>query len=182
MLALAKKKTQWMEDLYLAMKFAWQMLSKNCTENTPTTGRLLNSTSILNSFRKLQLFRQWDKGMDIHHKDETSYTTQYQEGILKYVENQYCAKHRRLSVIKPKSIHSNNLFPSAIASGSSESLFETYHSSSDDEGYLMPENMAEMTAGLSNFAARLFTASRLYLNSPPESPKNWGQVDPNLND
>jgi len=26
------------------------------------------------------------------------------------------------------------------------------------------------------------TATRLYLNSPPESPQNWGQVNPNVND
>jgi hypothetical protein len=26
------------------------------------------------------------------------------------------------------------------------------------------------------------TAARLYLNSPPEAPKNWGQINPNLND
>jgi len=28
----------------------------------------------------------------------------------------------------------------------------------------------------------MLTATRLYLNSPPEAPKNWRQVDPNLND
>jgi hypothetical protein len=26
------------------------------------------------------------------------------------------------------------------------------------------------------------TATRLYFNSPPEAPKNWGQINPNLND
>jgi len=36
----------------------------------------------------------WDKGMDINLEDETSYTTQYQEAFLKYVENEYCAKHQ----------------------------------------------------------------------------------------
>jgi hypothetical protein len=25
-------------------------------------------------------------------------------------------------------------------------------------------------------------AARLYLNSPPELPQNWGQINPNLND
>jgi hypothetical protein len=34
----------------------------------------------------------------------------------------------------------------------------------------------------SNHAARLLTATRLCLNSPPEAPKNWGQINPNLND
>jgi len=40
----------------------------------------------------------------------------------------------------------------------------------------------ETTPGRSNRAARLLTTARLYLNSPPEAPKNWGQINPNLND
>ena len=39
-----------------------------------------------------------------------------------------------------------------------------------------------MTPGQSDRTARLLTAARLYLNSPPEAPKNWGQINPNLND
>jgi hypothetical protein len=54
--------------------------------------------------------------------------------------------------------------------------------SSDDDEYLRAKNVAEMTPGRSDRAARLFTAARLYLNSPPEAPKNWGQIDPNRND
>jgi len=46
----------------------------------------------------------------------------------------------------------------------------------------MPNNVAEMTPGQSDRAARLLTPARLYLNSPPEAPKNWGQSNPNLND
>jgi len=46
----------------------------------------------------------------------------------------------------------------------------------------MPNNVAETTPGRSDHAARLLTAARLYLNSPPEAPKNWGQINPNLND
>jgi hypothetical protein len=42
--------------------------------------------------------------------------------------------------------------------------------------------MAETTPGLSDRTARILTAARLYLNSPPEAPKNWGQINPNLND
>jgi len=53
--------------------------------------------------------------------------------------------------------------------------------SSDDEEYLTPDNVAEMTPGGGNHAARLLTATRLYLNSPPEAPKNWGQINPYLN-
>jgi len=54
--------------------------------------------------------------------------------------------------------------------------------SSDDDEYLTPKNVAEMTPGCSNRVARLLTAARLYLNSPPEAPKKWGQINPNRND
>jgi len=93
MRALAKKMTQWKEDLFFAVKIARQKLSKYYAEVTPTMGMLLISAHILDSFRKLQSFRKWDKGMDIHSEDETSYTTQYQDAFLKYAENEYCAKH-----------------------------------------------------------------------------------------
>jgi len=46
----------------------------------------------------------------------------------------------------------------------------------------MPTNVAETTPGRSDRAARLLTAARLYLNSPPELPQNWGQIHLNLND
>jgi len=59
----------------------------------------------------LQSIRKWEKGKDYHPEDETTYTTQYQEGFRKYVENEYCAKHRRVLVIDPRSLPSNNLFP-----------------------------------------------------------------------
>jgi len=72
MRALAKKKTQWKEYLFFAVKCARQKLSKYYTEVTPTTGMLLISTHILDPFRKLRSFRKWDKGMDINPEDETS--------------------------------------------------------------------------------------------------------------
>jgi hypothetical protein len=53
MQALAKKKTQWKEDLYFAMKLAWQKLSKYYTEVTPTTGMLLISPHIHDPFWKM---------------------------------------------------------------------------------------------------------------------------------
>jgi len=68
-----------------------------------------------------------------------------------------------------------------MASGSCQSFFDPYDLSSDDEEYLTPNKVAETTPERSDRAARLFTAARLYLNSPPEAPKNWGQIDPNLN-
>jgi len=120
--------------------------------------------------------------MDINSEDETSYTTQYQEAFLKYVENEYCAKHRRVPVNKLKTVPNSSLIPSATASGSCQSSFDPYDLSSDDEEYLTTNNVAETTPGRSDRAARLLTAARLYLNSPPEAPKNWGQINPNLND
>jgi len=54
--------------------------------------------------------------------------------------------------------------------------------SSNDAEYLTPNNVAEMTHGQSNSAAHLLTAARLYLISLFEAPKNWGQINPNLND
>jgi hypothetical protein len=53
--------------------------------------------------------------------------------------------------------------------------------SSDDEEYLIPNNGTEMSPGQSNHAARWSIATRHYLNSLPEAPKNRGQINPNLN-
>jgi hypothetical protein len=149
---------------------------------TATMGMLLMSAHILDPFHKLRSFRKWDKGMDINPEDETSYSTQYQEAFLKYVENEYCAKHRRVPVNTLQSLPSSNHISSATASRSCQSSFDPYDLSSDDEEYLTPNNVAETTPGRSDHAARLLTAPRLYLNSPPDAPKNWGRINPNLND
>jgi len=90
---LAKKKTQWKEDLFFAVKLARQKLSNYYAEVTATTGMLLSSAQILDPCRKLRSFRKWDKGMDINPEDDTSYTTHYQEAFQNYVENEYCAKY-----------------------------------------------------------------------------------------
>jgi hypothetical protein len=98
------------------------------------------------------------------------------------VENEYCAKHRHVPVNKFETVQSSNFISSTTASGSYQLSFDPYDVSSDDEEYLTPNNVAEMTPGRSDRAVRLFTAARLYLNSPPEAPKNWGQISPNLID
>jgi len=85
-------------------------------------------------------------------------------------------------VNKFETVQNSNFVPSATASGSYQSSFDPYDLSSDDEEYLTPNNVSETTPGRSDRAARLLTAARLYLNSPPEAPKNWGQINPNLND
>jgi len=88
MWALAKKKTQWEENLYLAVKFAQLKLYKYYAEVTPTMGMFLILSHILDPFWKLWSFRNWNKAMDINPEDKTPYTTQYQEVFLKYVENE----------------------------------------------------------------------------------------------
>jgi hypothetical protein len=85
-------------------------------------------------------------------------------------------------VNKHETVLTSNLVPSATASGFYQSSFDRYDLSSDDEEYLTPNNVAGTTPGRSDRAARLLTAARLYLNSPPKAPKNWGQMNPNLND
>jgi len=90
MQALAKKKTHWKEDLFFAVKLAWQTLSKYYAEVTPWTGMLLISAHILGPFRKLQSFRKWERGIDIYPEDGTFYKTRYQVAVLKYVEYEYC--------------------------------------------------------------------------------------------
>ena len=87
-----------------------------------------------------------------------------------------------MPVIKLTSVPSNTLFPSAMASGSAQSSLGLYGLSSCAEEYLTPENVAKTTPGQRDRAAHLLTGTRPYLNSLPESPKNWGQVNPNLND
>jgi len=180
--ALAKNQTPWKEDLFFAMKLAQQKLSNHYAEVTPSTGMTLFSAHILDLFRKSRSFRKWDKGMDINPEDETSYTTQYQEAFLKYVENEYCAKHRPVPVNKRENVPRSNLIPSGMVVESCQSSFDPYHLSSDDDEYITPNNAAETTPGQSDHAAPLLTAARLYLNLPPEAPKNWGQINPNLND
>jgi len=179
---LAKKNTPSKEDLYFAVKLAQQKLSKYCVEGTPTMGVLLISAHILDPFRKLRLFREWDKGKHIHPKDETSYTTQYQEAFFEYVENEYCVWHGREPVIEPESVPSNNVFPSPTASVSGQSSFDPYDLSSYDEEYLLPNNVAETKPRRSNCPAGLLTAATLSLNWPPESPKHWWRDIPNPND
>jgi len=182
MRALAWKKAQWKEELFSTVKLTQQKLTKYYAEVTAATGKLLISAHILDHFWKLRSFRKWDKGMDINPEDETSYITQYQEAFLKWVENEYSARHRRVPVNQHDSFLSSNPLPSTTASRSCQLSFYPFELSSDDEEYLTPNNVAETTPGWSDCAAQLFNAARLSFNSAPEATKNWRQIDPNLND
>ena len=182
MRASARWKTQWKEDLFFAVKLSQHKLSKYYSEVTPSMGMLLISAHILASFQKLQSCSKPDKGMDINPEGERSYTTQYHEAFLQYGENENCAGHQRVPVNEFQSILSSNLVPSVTAPGSCQSFFEPYDLSSDDQPYVTPNDAAETTTRCSDRTACLLTTDRLYLNSAPKAPKNWGQNDPNLND
>jgi len=69
-----------------------------------------------------------------------------------------------------------------MPSQSGQSSFDPYDLSTGGEENLMTENVAEMTPGQSDRAARLLTTARLHLNSLPGSPKNSGEVNPKLDD
>ena len=164
------------------MKLAQQKVSKYYAEVTPTTCMIRMSGHILDPFPKLRSFRKWDKGMAINPEGKASCTTQYQEAFPKYVENEYCAKHRHVPVNTLKSLPSSKLIPSGTASGLCQLSIDSYDLFSDDEEYLTPNNVAEMTPRQSDCAARLLTAARLYSHLLSESSNNWGQIHPNLND
>jgi len=120
--------------------------------------------------------------MDINPEVKTSYTTQYQEALLNYMENEYCAKHQRVQDNIHESVLSNYLVHPVPASGSGQSSLDPYDLSSNDEEYLMPNNVAGTTPRRRDRAARLLTASWLCVNSPHESPENRGQINRNFND
>jgi hypothetical protein len=139
-------------------------------------GMLCISAHILDRFRTLRSFSKWDKRMDINPEDKTFNTTQYREASLKYVENEYCAKRRRVPVNNLEPVPSSNLVPSAMAARSYQLSFHPYDLSRDDDEYLMPNNVPEMTPGRSDSVALLLTAARINLNLLPEEPKNWGKL------
>jgi hypothetical protein len=98
------------------VKLATQKLSKYYADVTAMTGLLLISVHILNPFWNLQLFRKWDNGMVTNSEDEIFYISHYQKAFLKYAENEYFAKHRRVLVNQLESITCSNLVRSARAS------------------------------------------------------------------
>jgi len=70
------------------MKVARQKLPKYYAEVTPMTGLLPTSAHILDPFWKLRSLRKWDKAMDMIPVDETSYTAQFREALMKYEEKE----------------------------------------------------------------------------------------------
>jgi len=142
MRALAMKKTHWKEDFFFTAKLVRQKLSKYCAEVTATMGMLLISAHILKAFRNLQSFRKWDQGIDFNHEDETYHTTQYQEAFLKYMENEYCAKHQGVPVKNTKA------YPAAISFPLQQLLDHVNHLLIDMICPAMMKNTYRLTMGL----------------------------------
>jgi hypothetical protein len=168
-------------QLFFTINLARWKLSKYYAGIIWSTAQLLSSSHILDPIRKLQLGRKWDKWLDMHPEDETSYPTQSQEAFLKYLDKEYFAKHWLQPVNNPDCKPSNNLVPSSMALWSIQSSFDLDDMSRDDEEYLMPKIGARMTPRWSNRAVWLLTAARRSLNSPSEAPANWAQNNTNLN-
>jgi len=118
MRALTKAKTQCKEYIYFAMTFTCLKVCNYYAELTPMMGKHLFLAHITDLFYQLVSFGKWDKGIDINPEEETSFISQYQVVFLKYVDNEYCSKHRLLPVIQPESIQSNNIVLSVKGSRS----------------------------------------------------------------
>jgi len=96
--SLAHRTTLSNEDLYFAVTFTGQNVSKYYAEVTQTTGMLLIPVHILNFFQKSESFWMWDKGINTNPRNETSYTAEYKQAFMQNVEHEYCEKHRQGSV------------------------------------------------------------------------------------
>jgi len=180
MRAVAELNTQWKKDLYCTLKFVRQKLSTSFREVTPMTGILLISWNSLDPFWKLRQFQKWDRGMDINPEDETSYTTHYLKAFLKCVGIEYCAKHRRLSIIKPENVPGCIPFCPAKASAFVQYSFCPDDLSSDDEEHLMFNSIARTTPIRSDCVACLLTNPSHYQNLLPDAHNNRGQVNSNV--
>jgi len=119
--AFTEQKTKWKEDLSVAVKLGGPNLSKYYTDLTSMPGMLHISVHSFNSFQKLWLFWMWHRGIVINTEAETSYSTQYQQAFVKYLENKECVKRRCVPVNKPEHIPCSNLVLSITASWSCQS-------------------------------------------------------------
>lgn len=164
----AKKNTQLSEDLYITVRFTWQKMSKSYAEVTPLAVMGLISVQILKQCRNLWLDPKWHSGMDIAPEKETFYSTQYPETFPPYVDNECCAKRRRLPVTMPQTSPSNSLVPSSMASGSAQSTFHVWDLSPDNEAYWRPKYVVGTTPGWCDCATGIFTARRLDFKSLTE--------------
>jgi len=82
------------------------------------------TSHLLDPFRMLRSFGNWAKRMDSNPGDMIPYTTRYQEAILKYAEDEYCANHRDVVGNQLETVPSSNLVPSATVAGSHQTLLD----------------------------------------------------------
>jgi len=84
--------------------------------------------------------------------------------------------------MKLENVSQGNIIPSAKPCEFGHLSFDPCDFPSNDEDYFTLMSVAETTPWCSDHAAYLLTAAMLHLNSPPEAPKKWGQINTNLND
>jgi hypothetical protein len=117
--------------------------------------------------------------MDINRQEEKSYRTQNQQGFLRDGENEDSVKQRHVMVNELKHIPSNNVLPSLTGPGYGQSFSDTHDLSSDAVEDVSHRNVAGTTPRRSGRAACILSIGRIYLNSLPESPKYWAQINTN---
>jgi len=108
-------------------------MSRYYAKVTLKVGMFLISAYNVDLFWKLWSLKKCDKGIDINPEDETFYNTQYQQVLLKYVDNEYFAIHRQFPSMKHETVLRNNLLFSVIASTACQASSEQYHLPITDE-------------------------------------------------
>lgn len=84
------------------------------------------------------------------------------------MENEGCAKHRRLPDIQSERVPRNNFSLSATVSGSDQVSVDSSDLSYEDDEYFTPKHLAITAPRQSSSIVCLLTAARLYLNSAPD--------------
>jgi hypothetical protein len=179
--ALQKKKTQWKRDLYVALQHGRTKLKKYYSKVTPESGVLLIVAHILDPFRKTRTFMRWDKAMGVDWNSEDSFTQQYRNAFLDYIDSTYCSNLNTAAVNKKENVNHDPFGPPVASTASGPgSLSDPLDLSSDDEMYYASQ--PAQTPGRLSHALRLSTAARRYLDEPFVRPHQAGQVNPRLDD
>jgi hypothetical protein len=94
---------------------------------------LFIAAQILDPFWKLQSFRKLDKAMDITHKNKGSFTAQYKDAFIKYVEHKYRTRNPITTDTTHNIVPNHNIFSSIPTSGPGQSTCDTNDLPSDDK-------------------------------------------------
>lgn len=111
------------------------------------TGVHFISVYIFNRVWNLQSFSIWDSGIYINPEHKTSYSTLYDNVFETYEVNEFFADCGYLLIINTERIRSYNHFHFIQVSRSDQSCYDVHDWPSDNEEYLIPENVAETTPG-----------------------------------